>query len=61
MPGEPWAHPFDGEGKSTLPPPYPCNVSVPSLCFCYIRELANELLLVRETMEGCLWKVLTKC
>ena len=27
MPGEPWAHPFDGEGKSTLP-------TLPSLsCF----------------------------
>lgn len=47
MPGEPWAHPFDG-GEVNSPPSRPCNVFSSLFVFlCCICELANQLLLER--------------
>ena len=49
------------ERKSTPPPFHPYSVFSSFFGFlCCVHELANQLLLVKETFEGCLWKVLRK-
>lgn len=41
-------------GEVTPSPSVPIMLSVPSLSFCFSHELAHQLLLVKEILEGYL-------
>lgn len=61
MPGEAWAHPFACEGKSTPLPSPPCMAFSSLFMFlCCIHELANQLVLVGEILEGCRGRCIEK-
>lgn len=52
MPGELWAHPFDGWEVNSSPSLRPYNVFSSLFVFlCCICELANQLPLVKEPLE----------